>query len=321
MAVRRINIDLKELEESRKELNENGIYWHINESNIFQWWAVIKGTSDTPYEFSYHFFRVMIPSNYPFEPPRFYYCTGDGKMRMNPNLYELPSNMTDPNSGGKTCLSLLNTWNGPSWTPVNSIKTILITIQAAVLVNDPLKNEPGKENSPSVEIKAYNDLVTYKSLELALYNQLVNPMEEFKVFLEDMNNSFLKDFDNIMKKIDSLIPELNGISLKAGIWSNTYGILNYVKLKEKLIQHRDSILSPVENTVQMNDASGGGVEKKPEITSVKKSPAKKTRRAPDVSAKSKEVGFIMDSIIDGESVPYVVKVRKDGVHYWAKYKG
>ena len=316
MAVRRINIDIKELEESREELNRDGIFWHINESNIYQWWAVIKGTSDTPYEFSFHFFRIMMPSNYPFEPPKFYYCTGDGLMRMNPNLYELPSNMNDPHSGGKTCLSLLNTWNGPSWTPVNSIKTILITIQAAVLVEDPLKNEPGKDKSPLVEIQAYNDLVTYKSLELGLYKQLVNPMNEFTVFLEDMNKVFLNDFENIMKKIDLLIPEMNGIKIKAGIWSNTHGVLNYVNLKQKLIDYHKSITpfhsSEPDGNKEVPCDGGTDIElKKP----------KKSRKAPNVSAKLYDPGYIMESSVENTPVPYIVKVRKDGVHYWAKYKG
>ena len=44
------------------------------------------GPSDIPYIYFY-FFNIVIPKDYPFNPPKVTYCTGHGKTRFNPNLY------------------------------------------------------------------------------------------------------------------------------------------------------------------------------------------------------------------------------------------
>lgn len=40
-------------------------------------------------------------------------------MRFNPNLY----------ANGKVCLSILGTWDGPSWTPGMTLSSVLLSIQ------------------------------------------------------------------------------------------------------------------------------------------------------------------------------------------------
>ena len=46
--------------------------------------------------------------------------TGGGTVRFNPNLY----------ANGKVCLSILGTWSGPGWSPVQSLASVLISIQS-----------------------------------------------------------------------------------------------------------------------------------------------------------------------------------------------
>jgi hypothetical protein len=49
--------------------------------------------------------------DYPQKPPKVQFLTtGGGTVRFNPNLYE----------SGRVCLSLLGTWDGPSWDPGTS---------------------------------------------------------------------------------------------------------------------------------------------------------------------------------------------------------
>lgn len=66
--------------------------------------ACIVGPEGTPYEHGLYFFDIYL-KNYPHEAPKVTSLTGQGKHRLNPNLYV----------DGKVCLSLLGTWMGPGW--------------------------------------------------------------------------------------------------------------------------------------------------------------------------------------------------------------
>ena len=56
--------------------------------------------------------------------------TGGGAVRFNPNLYR----------NGKVCLSILGTWSGPGWSPVQSISSVLLSIQS-LMNTKPYHNE------------------------------------------------------------------------------------------------------------------------------------------------------------------------------------
>jgi len=53
--------------------------------------------------------------------------TIDGNVRFNPNLYE----------EGKVCLSILGTWQGPSWSESLNLSSLLLTIQS-ILTSKPI---------------------------------------------------------------------------------------------------------------------------------------------------------------------------------------
>ena len=183
-------------------MDKLGIFFHPFEDNICKWYAIISGTSDTPYEFCNFLFEITIPDGtkgkgtYPMVPPHVKFCTTDGRTRLNPNLYV----------EGKVCLSILGTWNGPSWVPVYTMKTVLMTIQAAVLNEFPLRNEPGYEKSSLVELTRYNRLVEYKSIELTL-GYLLNPVKTmgvFNVFYDDIKRKYIENCKNMLTKFNKL---------------------------------------------------------------------------------------------------------------------
>jgi Ubiquitin-conjugating enzyme len=90
--------------------------------------------------------------------------TGNGKVAMNPNLYE----------DGTVCLSLLGTWEGPAWEPKKStLLQVLVSIQGLVLVAEPYFNEPGYEDdrgSPDVETESaeYTQEIRRYTLQYAI---------------------------------------------------------------------------------------------------------------------------------------------------------
>ena len=121
-----------------------GIYCVPDDTIVTKCHALIVGPFDTPYEGGFFYFILNFPENYPMEPPRVklwvYFVplfgfrndgpappippfismtTGGGSVRFNPNLY----------ANGKVCLSILGTWSGPSWDSIQTLGSVLLSIQ------------------------------------------------------------------------------------------------------------------------------------------------------------------------------------------------
>ena len=193
--LKRITSEIKELENSINILEQSGIYFYYNEDNISILYAMIVGPQDTPYENGFYFFKFEYPDNYPMQPPIAKYCTqgtlpnsADNKfynIRFNPNLYVC----------GKVCLSMLNTWSGPGWVPTNTITNVLVALQALVLNEQPLVNEPGFENSTLEVLNKYRNIISYSNIKIAVIEMLKKQPKGFEVFKPKMEKIFLKNID------------------------------------------------------------------------------------------------------------------------------
>ncbi|KAG7638386.1 Ubiquitin-conjugating enzyme/RWD-like [Arabidopsis thaliana x Arabidopsis arenosa] len=159
----------------------NTIYVRVCEERMDLLRAALVGAPGTPYHDGLFFFDIMLPPQYPHEPPMVHYHSGG--MRLNPNLYE----------SGRVCLSLLNTWSG-SGTEVwnagsSSILQVLLSFQALVLNEKPYFNEAGydkqlgraegEKNSVSYNENAF--LITCKSM----ISMLRKPPKHFEVLVKD----------------------------------------------------------------------------------------------------------------------------------------
>jgi ubiquitin-protein ligase len=216
--LKRITCELKELEKSVDILEQSGIYFHYDESNINILYAMLIGPSNTPYENGFYFFKFEYPDNYPMQPPSAKYCTqgsivnyADSKfhhIRFNPNLYVC----------GKVCLSMLNTWSGPGWVPTNTITNVLVALQALVLNEQPLQNEPGFENSSLETLNKYRNIISYSNIQIAVIEMLKKQPVGFEVFKEKMEKIFLKNIDwyknNILEFKDEQYKKMD-----AGVYS------------------------------------------------------------------------------------------------------
>jgi ubiquitin-conjugating enzyme E2 Z len=115
--------------------------------------------------------------------------TGGGTVRFNPNLY----------SSGKTCLSILGTWSGPGWAPVNSLSSILLSIQS--LMNEkPYHNEPGFEAPNNIQCNNYSDCIRHESLRIAVCEMADERTSQHKQLPEQLKSVirslFLNFFDS-----------------------------------------------------------------------------------------------------------------------------
>lgn len=334
---RRILSDLKDLQSSHEELKNLGIFYHYDEENIHSWKAIIMGTKNTPYEYGFHLFHITIPDVYPMKPPTVKYVTGDGKTRFNPNLY----------IEGKVCLSLLGTWTGPGWVPVYTLKTVLMTIQAAVLNEDPLMNEPGYEKSSRSDLNIYNDLIEHQNIRIAIISQLTKIPHTFEMFVDVISERFKSYYPELRTKIAFACTTKHNKNLKSPIYgmnitTNYKTILKeidllYEKLTSGVIPmdtdfpynpasahalspapSPDPAPDPSSDLAPFQSVSGGGASQSttdPIAIAVKK----KTKKTPTPQAKNFDENYVMESdnhVVDGVQHKYIVKIKSNGVKYW-----
>ena len=144
----------------------------MNSNNLGNIRALMSGVESTPYEHGLYLFDIILPTNYPAEPPVMkILTTGNGVVRFNPNLY----------NNGFVCLSVINTWGGAPeerWNSAYStLLQIFLSVQALVMDNNILQKEPGfdKYDTNSIENKTYGWIVRYGNMKYAMIENLKNP--------------------------------------------------------------------------------------------------------------------------------------------------
>lgn len=224
LAFKRLMKDVKDI--LKEPLEDNGIYYKHDESNILKGYILIIGPSDTPYEYGNYLFDVEYPYNYPMNPPKITFMSNSDNIRMNPNLYR----------NGKVCISILNTWSGDQWSSCQTIKTVLLTL--LTIFNDkPLLNEPGILESSS-DFKPYNSIITYKNFDITMNGIITKNVAKtlYNIFKDDINNNFLKNYESIIKSIDRHINKYKKSIIESTNLYNMKNILiDYESLKLKII--------------------------------------------------------------------------------------
>ena len=215
-------IDIKRV----MDLADSGLYWIHDEDDATHGWAAVSACEGTPYYGGTFCFDVRFPDNYPFVPPVFNYLTNDGRTRFNPNLYK----------NGKVCLSLLNTWAGEQWSGVQSLMSILQSIQTAVLNETPLVNEPGhaaSKEAAHMEIAVYNRMLFQATMETVILAQLESP-PTYMVPIYDVSRAWaLKAQPSLVAKARDLAAEWDGKGEQISFYGMTM-LYRFGKLADKL---------------------------------------------------------------------------------------
>lgn len=161
---------MKHMKQFRTQLQpdwESSIYIRGSENSMSSYLFVIAGPRDTPYDNGLFLYNMELPINYPSSPPNIrILSTGSGRYRVNPNLY----------ADGKVCLDLLGTF-GYSWSSRSNMVQVLLAIQAQIMVEMPLRNEPVYNNTgpdtPSNII--YNALQRIITMKVAMITPMIDP--------------------------------------------------------------------------------------------------------------------------------------------------
>ena len=229
-AIKRICSDIKKLHKSN--INEHGIYFHYDEEDVFSMKAMMVGPEGTPYYGGAYYFDIKFPKTYPLQPPLVKTMTQGNKTRFNPNLY----------TSGKVCLSMLNTWSGPGWTPCNSIESVLLSIQAMVLVKDPLKNEPGYETASKTTLNAYSSIIRFENIRISIIKMDQKPPDGFDIFKIDFMQEYIKRYNTILEIVKKYSKEQDGKTI-----NSTYSmsrIINYkplIPIVEKIYNNSSKV--------------------------------------------------------------------------------
>lgn len=175
------------------KIKPDGIYLWIDKTNIFQQYALIVGPENTPYFGGFYFFNIKYPDNYPEQPPEVKLMTINGKVRFNPNLYQC----------GKVCLSILGTWNGPSWKPIMNIRLVLNSIRS-LMGEYPIQNEPGFEKTKPEYFSSieYNLYLIFHNLEIAIIDVLNDKFKNVSsLFDQEIKAEFKKNLEKIQNDL------------------------------------------------------------------------------------------------------------------------
>lgn len=186
--IQRIKDEINDL--FKNKLDDNNIFYELDDDDINVLKVMMIGTKNTPYENGFFFFTVTYPENYPEVPVKVWYYTTHPKMRFNPNLYR----------DGKICLSIINTWgNQYNWTSEMNTKSVLLSIQSMVLNEKPLYNEPGLKFTDK-NIENYNNVLYYCVFNIGI---LQNLKQEKNVYLQNKNTNTVISFKCFRDKINT----------------------------------------------------------------------------------------------------------------------
>jgi len=248
---KRLLKEKRRLYEDQKEINELGIYIHWGDT-VNNAKAMIVGPPGTPYEYGFFFYDIQFPDQYPIKPPSVKFCTGDGRVRFNPNLYV----------EGKVCLSILGTWSGPSWTSSLTTRTVLLSIQS-LLNSHPIQNEPGHERElDTVNDLTYSEIIRYETINVGVVNMFENTPSGFEVFRDSMREIFLRKYTSYCETLETFSKK-EGLTVRAPIWSFRT-VYKAGKLLQKIEALRSDFIKGISSPVKENEErkeSGGQIKR------------------------------------------------------------
>ncbi|RMJ24504.1 ubiquitin conjugating enzyme [Aspergillus sp. HF37] len=116
---------LRELKDYARAPNEALLHLGpVDEDDLLQWEAVLKGVPGTPYEGGLWRLQINLPQNYPLSPPSIHFTT----RISHPNISF---------TTGEVCLTLLTSEH---WSPVYTLSTTMSAIHH--LLTDPQPDSP-----------------------------------------------------------------------------------------------------------------------------------------------------------------------------------
>ena len=228
-AQKRLIRDITEM--YRTPLEDQGIYYVHSDCDMTEGYAMIIGPEDTPYSNGVYLFKFVFPYNYPAVPPKVLMMTNNGYTRFHPNLYR----------SGKVCLSILNTWQGDSWTSCQNIRSVLLTL-VTLFSKQSLLHEPGFHATNS-KVPIYDKMILYENINSAICDILNGKScdeEIMKRFEGQIKKHFTEKKQTIIEETEKMIDVIqdgsgkNTIIFHLGFYQNMKLKTDFSILTKKL---------------------------------------------------------------------------------------
>ena len=148
----------KELADIERDKETSGVYAKVRGDDMTKLQGTLKGPEETCYAGGVFVVDIVIPSQYPFEPP---------KMRFETKMWH-------PNVSSQTgaiCLDILK----DKWSPALQIRTVLLSIQALLSApnpEDPLDDSVADHWKRDEASAIAQGMPTYSSTPWAVPNML-----------------------------------------------------------------------------------------------------------------------------------------------------
>ncbi|KAK8774348.1 hypothetical protein V5799_011123 [Amblyomma americanum] len=204
-----------------------GLFISPEEGNVTKLHALVVGPAGTPYEGGFFQFLMKFPPDYPISPPRVRIVTTDaGRVAFNPNLY----------ASGKVCLSILGTWFGPAWSPVQGLESVLISVQSLVS-EKPYHNEPAfaqLERSPG-DAKRYDDFIQHETIRVAVCGMVEAALRDNPECPKAFREEILKAFAENCGKFEDIANNLHRTNtMMYNVLAAAAGVFQYETLLTRL---------------------------------------------------------------------------------------
>ncbi len=193
---KRLQADILEL---KKPLySESGIFYEQTEADIRHGYGCVFGPQGSPYEDCPMLYEFQVGDSFPFDPPKVQFRTHDRATRFHPNMYK----------EGKVCLSILHTWEGPKWSSIMRLSTVLVTLQSLMDTN-PILHEPGYTNLAPEAQNAYTKFVEHSCIRYILERAetLVQKREQPEAF-KPFQDVFLERLPGILERLEKRLEKL-----------------------------------------------------------------------------------------------------------------
>ncbi|TRY52006.1 Ubiquitin-conjugating enzyme E2 [Cryptosporidium tyzzeri] len=163
---KRMTLELRGLQVFTDELEEDkqvGIKLIGNRNDNFL--GIIRGPIGTPYEGGIFQLDIIVPKEYPYEPPKVKFIT----RIWHPNI----SSQT-----GAICLDILK----DAWSPALTLRTVMLSIQA--LLSSPEPNDPQDALVASLYKSDYQEYIETAKSWTQMYAKQTSKEERIKRFLD-----------------------------------------------------------------------------------------------------------------------------------------
>ncbi|CAF1033701.1 unnamed protein product [Rotaria sordida] len=217
-----------------------GIFIVPEPDDITKIHALIVGPLNTPYQGGFFYFILRCPPDYSIRPPRcLLMTTGNNTVDFHPSL----------DRNGKIFLSIINTWNEPSWCPAQSLSSLLVSIQSEHQLGDS---------------KRYNEIISHETLRVAVCETLENLDSYPEQFREVMIKQFFKFYDYYilvctenMDNDDQLMRDPFGRPRGSFHYSSIFTRLEQLKSELEIIElsrkEQQPIYSNIQNIIESSD--------------------------------------------------------------------